>query len=146
MTDITMVSGTAKEVSALILADVRSGRMSRNDAIRQLRRAERREWARDGKLTSSSSFPHRVALGVDMVETNSIYSLEVLDTVSPFFNSPKNLIQVFVVSPSLKSALEHTATSGHELWFSPEDGSAFISFEDHDDAVMFELALVGDRS
>lgn len=124
MSHIRMVSGTAMEVAAVAIAEMRHGRMSTNDAIWHLRRAERREWAREGKLTSSSSFAHAVPIGVFMV----------------------SFVYPFGVMPDIADLIDRNTTSGHELWFSGEDGSAFISFEDRDDAVMFELALTGDRT
>lgn len=87
-------------------------------------------WAQRGRLPSVSSFEHSVALGVYMVET---FALRIEDGT-------------FNLADEVKAILDRSTTGRHELWFSREDGSAFISFEDHDDAVMFELALVGDRT
>lgn len=127
--NITMVPGTGKSVAAVALAQ--ATRQHVNEEMRRLYRERRMAWAERGRLPSWSSFEHSVALGVYMVHT-----------FPAMYPEDDN---VFNLADEVKAILDRTTTGRHELWFSPEDGSAFISFEDHDDAVMFELALTGDR-
>ena len=126
--------GNTKTLAALALAQM-SGRPL-TELHRDLRRSDRRKWANEGRVRSSSSFEHSVALGVDMID---------LDAFRLTGSEDYALTKAKLV-PSLETVLDRSTTGRHELWFSREDGSAFISFEDHDDAVMLELALVGDRT
>ena len=137
MTNIRMVPGTAKSVASLALAQMRSGQMTTNEIMRDFQRSLRMEWAEQGALPSRSSFQYAVALGVYMVETFAKVVIDLEDNASPVSCSPTSVVSDMIA---------RSTTGRHELWFSREDGSAFISFEDHDDAVMFELALTGDRS
>ncbi len=155
---LNMVSGTGKEVAAVALARLlrqsvpfcapmpAGGSVGSltymgepiEDAYRTLSRGERREHVKAGALPGSSRYAHTVPLGVEMVEVDNgvrSYSGKYARLFAP---SAK-------LSPEVIATLAQTVEGSSQLWFN-DVGDAFLSFEHEGDAVLFEVALDGDRS
>lgn len=114
-------------------------------AHRRLRLVDRVVKRGQGKLPGSSALPFSVPLGVAMV---------VVETApSQLTGLPKSEREEALWStwpkvgfaPSVHRAVHDTVTGVSELWFD-QDGNAFASFADKQDATMFRLALDGDLS
>jgi len=156
---LNMVSGTGKEVAAVALARLLRQSVPFHapmpvggsvgsltymgepieDAYRTLSRGERREHVKTGALPGSSRYAHAVPLGVEMVEVDNgvrWYSGR-LTREEPRAPSAK-------FKPSVAATLSQTVEGASELWFN-DVGDAFLSFEHEGDAVLFEIALDGDR-
>jgi hypothetical protein len=133
-----MIPGTNKKTAALAITRsiwVSGPTISARSLLAlSFKKFERRELVRAGKLPGSCRYPHAAKLGVDMVRLSS---------------EPIKDIGCYGLDYWLRFDVEQTlfvTISGlWELWFN-DQGEAYISFEDDQDATMFALALEGDRS
>lgn len=137
-----MIPGTAKETAALALSKIAAAHAKSVAASisalqrmalrsRELELAERRQLARKGKLPRSSRLPFAVALDVDHVDVE----------VNRFAVSLH--VNRYGLKRSVEAALLSTVNGKHDLWFSIDDGNAFVSVAHMDDATLFRLALEG---
>ena len=98
-------------------------------AQRRLRLVDRAVKRGQGKLPASSALPHSVPLGNAMVWIGERVGRMCLNGLAS----------------NVAATLKNTVEGEHELWFD-QDGNAFLSFADKQDATMFRLALDGDLS